>query len=452
MRPFRSLAVKLSLSFLGVGLAVAGLVAIFAGQFPAHQFGNFLFNQNQETLAARLCDYYNTHGSWQNVDDALPNIFDPRQGGDPDIQLVDTSGHVVAGRPTFPPQQTIPANDLAQGAPIVVDGQRVGTLIRQRGGFGVPPPGANFLNRINQALIIATLGAAVLALVLGWLLARVFTRQLSELMAATRKLAGGELGQQVAVRSSDEVGQLAESFNRMSADLAQARDIRRQMTADIAHELRTPLSIILAHAEALRDGVIPPTSENHALLYDEAVRLGRLVEDLRTLSLADAGELSLNRRAIAPGDLLERALTAQAPRLQHNNIAMQSEIAPALPMINADPDRMTQVLNNLIDNALRHTPAGGSLKVQATLAPNSSPQKPPTVQLTIADSGPGIAAEDLPYIFERFYRADKARQRDSSGSGLGLAIAKSIIEAHGGRIWAESAPGAGAKFIIELPV
>jgi len=441
----KSLAVKLILAFLGLGLAVAGLVAIFAGQFTANAFGDFIFNQNQENLASRLSDYYRQHGSWEGVDDALPNMFDPRQGGDPNIQLVDMTGHVIAGRPVFPPGQPVSATDLAQGAPIEVNGARVGTLVRGSGGFGIPPRGASFLGRINEALIIATFGAAVLALILGWLFARAFTRQLSELTVATKKIAEGNFGQQVAVRSKDEVGQLAESFNKMSADLAHSRDIRQQMTADIAHELRTPLSIILAHSEALRDGVIPSTPETHTILYDEEVRLSHLVEDLRILSLADAGELSLNKRGMEPAALLERAMAANAPKLQQKGITPHTEIGTDLPDVNVDPERMAQVLNNLIDNAGRHTPEGGSVTGKVRV------MHPARVLFTIEDTGPGVAAVDVPNIFERFYRADKSRQHDSSGSGLGLAIAKSIVEAHGGKIWVESPAGSGAIFFIELP-
>lgn len=441
----RSLALKLILAFLMVGLTVAALVAVFAGQATANAFGDFLFNQNKAAIVARLSEYYRAHGNWHGVHEALPDVFNPLQGGDPDLSLADANGWVAAGRPPFNRAQPLPASEIEQGVPIEVDGQRVGTLVLQRTPFGGQTRTDPFLERINRALLIAAGGGAALALLLGWLLSRALTAQLHDLTLATRKIASGDLGRQVAVRSRDEIGQLATSFNSMSADLASARDLRRQMTADIAHELRTPLSIILGHTEALRDGVIPSTPETHSLLHDEAVRLNRLVDDLRTLSLADAGELSLNRRPTAPGGLLERAAALHAPRLQQKDITLRTEIAPALPAIDVDPDRMAQVLNNLLDNAARHTPAGGQITCRAAANTLSC------VHLSISDSGPGIAPADLPFIFERFYRADKSRQHDANGSGLGLAIAKSIVEAHGGRMWAESQPGSGAAFWIELP-
>jgi signal transduction histidine kinase len=447
----RSLATKLILGFLIIGLSVSALVAVLAGQVTANEFGDFLFNQNQQALEAQLTDYYKTQGGWTDVDQALASLFDPEHGGDPRILLADVSGQVVAGRSPFGDPQTLTNAELAQGTALVVNGQKVGTLVQLRANFGLPPPAVLVLGRINRALIIATLGAAGLALLLGWLLARVFTYQLRELTAATRKIASGEFGEPVVVRSRDEIGQLAESFNLMSRELAHARDVRRQMTADIAHELRTPLSIILGHTEALRDRVLPASHEIFFMLHDEALRLNRLVEDLRTLSLADAGELPLNRRDVSPGKLLERALAANAPRLQQKGLELQAELGSNLPEINVDQDRILQVLNNLLDNAARHTPSGG--RIIGRVRVEADQRVPPALRVVFAivDSGPGITAADLPNIFERFYRADKSRQHDSNGSGLGLAIAKSIIEAHGGRIWAENEPGSGAKFLVELP-
>jgi signal transduction histidine kinase len=293
-------------------------------------------------------------------------------------------------------------------------------------------------------LIFASLGAVLASVLLGVLLARSLTRTLRELTAATKKVAKGDLEQQVPIRSNDELGELAASFNQMSADLTQSRDLRRQMTADIAHELRTPLTVVLGHTEALSEGQLPPDPQTFDIIYDETKRLNRLVEDLRTLSLSDAGELHLNRQRISPTDLLERAAAARKSEANSKEIMLEIEPPSELPDVNVDPDRVTQVLVNLLDNALRYTPAGGMITLSAT-------QIQEGVAIAVKDSGPGIPAEDLNHLFERFYRGDKSRQREQGGSGLGLAIAKSLVESQGGRIRVESQLGEGATFIIELP-
>src|SRR5690606_37734532 len=221
--------------------------------------------------------------------------------------------------------------------------------------------------------------------------------------------------------------------------------LRRQMTADIAHDLRTPLSLILGHAEALSDGVLPPTPETFDVIHDEARRLNRLVEDLRLLSLAEAGELTLAQRLVPPQSLLERAVVAHAPAAQQKRIALGFDAPSNLPDVLVDPDRMAQVLDNLVGNALRYTPENGRIQLKAR-------QVGTAVQLQVEDSGPGMDAAELAHVFDRFYRGDKSRQRHEGGSGLGLAIARSIVGGHNGRIWAESAPGQGATFIIELPL
>jgi signal transduction histidine kinase len=355
---------------------------------------------------------------------------------------------VVAGE-GYQVGQQLAASDLARGHVLEYDGKVVGTLIPvpNAPGYG-GAAGLAFLTRINRALLLGAGGAAAAALLIGVLLARALTQPLKALTRASHAIADGDLEQQVRVRSGDEIGELSAAFNRMSADLAQASHLRRQMTADIAHDLRTPLTMILAHSEALRDGVLPPTPETYTLIHDEALRLSRLVEDLRTLSLADAGELSLARRPTSPEALLAQAVAAQAVRAQQQQVQVEIESPAGLPAIQADPDRMVQVLGNLLDNALRYMPAGGQLDCQVALD-GSSAERP--VVFRIGDSGPGIAPQDLPHVFERFYRADKARQRDASGSGLGLAIARSIVEAHGGRIWVESELGQGAQFFVAMP-
>jgi signal transduction histidine kinase len=297
---------------------------------------------------------------------------------------------------------------------------------------------------MTWAITYSALGAIVIALLLGFLLARTLTRPIRELTAATQALAKGDLGQQVSVRTRDEMGQLAASFNQMSADLAHASQLRRQMTADIAHELRTPLSLILGYTESLSDGKLPATQETFDIMYDEAQHLSRLIDDLRTLSLADAGELPLNRRPVDPKALLERAALAYMPQAQRQGVAIELNASSDLPEAEADPGRIEQVLDNLVSNALRYTPSGG----RVILSADGDGEQ---VFLRVQDTGVGIQLEELPYIFERFYRADKSRQRHAKESGLGLAIAKSIVEAHGGSVSVESILGEGTTFVVALP-
>lgn len=461
-----SLALKLTLAFLVVSLSGIGVVAIFAGRATADEFGHFVVNQNRETLAAQLEDYYRTYRTWEGVDTlASPGgnggagmgmgpMHAQMMGGG--FAVADASGRVVAAGVGHRQGERLSAADLAQGTPLRLDGQLVGTLIAGQDALGMmSPAGAAFLARVNRVLVFGATGAGAAALILGGVLAGALTRPLRELTTAARAIARGQLEQKVRVRSRDELGELAGAFNQMSADLTHARDLRRQMTADIAHDLRTPLSVILGHAEALRDGVLPPNPDTFSLIHDEAQHLNRLVEDLRTLSLAEAGELKLVRRPTSPGALVEHAVASQTPRAQQQTVELRTEIEPGLPEVDVDPDRMAQVLNNLLDNALRHTPMGGSVVCRVT---RDARGRTSPVTFSISDSGPGIAPEDLPRLFDRFYRADKSRVRDRSlpsaqegGSGLGLAIAKSIVEGHGGRIWADSQPGAGAQFFIELP-
>jgi signal transduction histidine kinase len=239
--------------------------------------------------------------------------------------------------------------------------------------------------------------------------------------------------------------ELGAAFNRMIEDLAQANEARRQMTADIAHDLRTPLTVLSGYIESLRDGVLDPTRARFDTMYAEAQHLQRLVEDLRTLSLADAGELPLNRHPVPPVDLLERLRATYQHAAGQAGIALEIQAEPNLPELDIDSERMAQVLGNLVSNALRYTPEGG----QITLAAQS---RNGAVTLLVQDTGQGISPEALPRVFDRFNRGDTARQQQEGESGLGLAIARSIVEAHGGTITANSELGRGTVFVIELPV
>ena len=225
---------------------------------------------------------------------------------------------------------------------------------------------------MNRAIFYGALGAVGLALLLGALLARTIARPVQDLTEATQAIAQGQLGHQVPVRTQDEIGRLAESFNQMSADLADSVQQRRQMTADIAHDLRTPLSVIMGYTESLSDGKFQGSPEIYRIMHKETQHLNRLIDDLRTLSLADAGELPLTRRLVAPHELLSRIAEAHQVQAQQKNISLRMEAADDLPLINVDPDRMVQVLGNLVSNAIRFTPEDGEIWLTAVATPTST--------------------------------------------------------------------------------
>lgn len=446
----RSLRGRILLAFVVVSLAGTLLALILAAGRTASEFGHFLADQNQESIAVWLEEYYGETGGWAGVAQEFPaRAMMPMMHGmnlrPLPFALADFQGKVIVGGGTYFPGATLAPQEWSRWNSLVVDGRVVGAFtVRPEAGTGMGPAGESFLARTNQGLLLGAVGGTSAALLFAAFLAGSLTRPLRELTLAAGAIARGDLGSKVRVRSQDEVGDLAASFNHMSEELARTRDLRRQLWADLAHELRTPLSIILGHAEAVRDGVLPPTRETLDLIHDEAARLSRMVEDLRLLSLAEAGELRLQKSPTAPRALLERAAAAQAPRARQNEIDLRGEAEEGLGEVNVDSDRMAQVLDNLLDNALRHTPRRGTIRLTAAAGPGGP-------RFAVIDSGPGIAPEDLARVFERFYRTDSARSREQGGSGLGLAIARSIVEAHGGKIWAESPAGGGAVFTFELP-
>ena len=446
----RSLTFKMILAFLGIALVSIVSIVLLARWNTGTEFSRFVSDRRGTELVETYGNYYRLNGSWEGVGNSIIpdfNLQRPENGPprEPFFTLVNLNGQVVFAGPGYHLGQQVQQSELERGISIEVDGETVGTLVMGRVPFERNPREEEFIQRTNKLLIYSAVGASLVALLLGIFLSRTLTRPIHELTEATHAVADGELGRQVSVRSKDEMGKLAASFNKMSTDLARSTEARKQMTADIAHELRTPLSLILGHAEAVHDGVLPPTQENFEIIRDEAMRLEQLVDDLRTLSLADAGELSINPQEVSPQKLLSDIQATYQHIANQKNIKIRLDVPPGLPMLNIDPGRMTQVLTNIFDNALHHTPESGQINLTAQNMEGG-------VLLSIQDSGSGIEGEDVNRIFERFYRTDSARNRDGGGSGLGLAIAKSIVLAHDGQIWAESKPSQGLKIIIRFPI
>jgi len=287
----------------------------------------------------------------------------------------------------------------------------------------------------------------ILAVVIG-LSFRGFGTPLADLMAAADAVADGDLNAQVPERGSGDMRRLVRSFNRMARELQRADQQRRNLTADVAHELRTPLHVIQGNLEGILDGVYPPSEGHLRATLDETRQLARLVEDLQTLSLAEAGALPLQLEQVEVADLLSDVITSFSSQADSQGVELRMETGgdAAKLVIRADALRMSQVMANLVVNALRHTPRGGRIVLRAEKLEGA-------VRLLVSDTGEGIPPEDLPFIFDRFWRGDRSRSHaDGASSGLGLAISKQLVEAHGGRIEAESEPGHGTSFTIDLPL
>jgi signal transduction histidine kinase len=299
------------------------------------------------------------------------------------------------------------------------------------------------LGSFNQTLLLAAVAGGGVALVLTAALSRGIVGPVEALTAAVRRMERGDRRQRVVVHSRDEMGELAHAFNAMADSISCAEQLRRQMVSDIAHELRTPLTNIRGYLEAVRDGVVAPKAEVIESLHEESMLLSRLVTDLQELALAEAGQLALRRQPVAMAEVVEKTLTALGPHLA-GGPRVETDVPADLPRALADPERLGQVLRNLVTNAQHHTPAGGTITIAARAQPEA-------VEVAVTDTGSGIAPEHLPYVFERFYRADPARARATGGAGLGLAIVKQLVEAHGGQARVESAPGCGATFTFTLP-
>jgi signal transduction histidine kinase len=304
---------------------------------------------------------------------------------------------------------------------------------------------AVFTSSVNRSLLWAALAAICFALIVAAALSRRILRPVEALTYAVRRMETGDLSQRVEANSQDEIGELTRAFNSMAHSLARSEHLRRSMVNDVAHELRTPLTNIRCHLEALQDGLAESSPELLDSLYEEAMLLNRIVNDLQDLTLAEANQLGLQRQPTSIGNEIDLALSSLRPQATSIGVALKADVPSDLPLVYADAKRVGQILRNLLNNALTHTPAGGVIEIQAKT-------KCDEVEVTVRDTGEGIEPEHLRNIFERFYRADQSRERATGGAGLGLAIVKQFISLHGGRVGATSTAGEGSAFVFTLPV
>lgn len=450
--------VRLLLGFMLVAVVAVGVVAILVNRTTTRQFEIYVSQGRQlraERLAPEFAAYYAQRGSWAGVAEWMATQELAQGGGRGQgwgrgagagssadrLLLADAGGRVVADSQAELAGQQLSDLELAVGVPVEVAGQQVGTLLAAAEGTVHESLESEFLRQVNQSLVWAGLAAAVLALALGLWLARQLTSPLRALTQAAHRLAEGQTPQ-VKVSSQDEIGELGQAFNQMARSVTRQEMLRRNMMADIAHELRTPLTVIRGDLEALLDGVFEPTPETLASLQEETLLLSRLVDDLRALAQAEAGQLALERETTDLADLLRGVVASFDLQAESQNQVLRLDLDAGLRPVDADPQRVRQIVANLVSNALRHAPDCGLVVVSAV-------QQPARVQISVSDNGPGIAPEDLSHVFDRFWRGGKPRVE---GSGLGLAIARELVRAHGGEIWVESEKGKGSAFFFTLPV
>jgi len=524
-----SLRIKLLIAFGLVALASVGVGLVLTNWMTTRQFASYLgqgWQARAERLVPELAAYYQRTGSWEGVAGLLPDLIASGRmqgmgsGGMMDrIVVANARGVVVADSLGVLTGQRLSAVERAAAVAVRVDGRKVGMVLLS-GGEMARQLERRFLQRVNLTLLWAGLAAAGVALIAGLWLSRQLTAPLREMTGAARRLAGWDTASgaqvpQVEVRSQDEIGELGQAFNQMAQTIGRQETLRRNLMADIAHELRTPLTVIRGDLEGLLDGVLQPTPEALASLQEEALLLSRLVDDLRALAQAEAGQLRLERRPTGVGELLRGVVASLALQAEAHGQALVLEPVPdpapggrgaphpgpaalravpwrgsaslnsglpegeggsapggwggpapggrgALPPADADPQRLRQVVANLVWNALRHTPSGTRVTVRAALTPSPCPPAGGTVQrsprgrgeapaeilISVADDGPGILPDELAHVFDRFWRGKRA---GGEGSGLGLAIANELVRAHGGRMWADSRPGQGTTFYFTIP-
>jgi signal transduction histidine kinase len=439
------LATKILLAFGLLLLTTLGAVVFFTNRTAGREVRGALSQiemMPNNMFARELAAYYSANHSWEGADSILFFPGPMQAMGSSRSLVVDSSGTVVidtAGTLTGKPYTSLPGT---AAIPIRTANQVVGQLVT----FDGRPtwPEGPLLLAVNRVMLWTTFTAGVVGLAIALILSQSLTSPLRHLSGVMQRFARGDRNLSLPQASRDEVGDLSRSFQGMMTEIQQQETLRKEMTADIAHELRTPLSVIRANLDALTDGVYPLTKENLAPIRESAELLDRLIEDLRTLELADAGQLTLEKSEIDFSRLLKRVAARFSPHAERCAQKIEVACGENLPAATADMQRLEQILGNLVDNALRHTPDGGIIRLSAD-------SDRAAVRITVDDSGPGLPADEIDRIFERFYRLDSGRARAEGGSGLGLAIARKLAEAHGGTLTAGNRREGGARFTLRLP-
>jgi two-component system OmpR family sensor kinase len=470
MTGVRSLSWKLGGALLLMVVISVGLMAYITNRSTTEDFRQYVAHggmMHARSVERTLSQLYIQEEGWSDLRRTLDNLLTSENER---LMVTDSSGIVIGDTARQWLGRNAIEAGLTGGVPIIVSGEEVGELyllsfegmmgMGHMGGRGNPPAAVfdvaeqDFLSQFNRSLWLAGLIAAGVALLLGLVLTRQVTRPLRALTRGAREIARGELGHRVKVSSRDELGNLADSFNAMANSLERSEQARQRLTADIAHELRTPLTVIEGTVDGILDGVFEPDKEHLGSVKEQTALLTRLIGDLRDLSLAESGQLKLE---LAPTDMVElvrRKLSQAELSSREKHLQLAYDAAPEIPEVKVDSARMEQVMANLMANAIRHTSAGGRITVAIRTVTSDIDHQitRPSLVISIADTGEGIAAEHLPHIFERFYRVEHSRTRSEGGAGLGLAIVNQMVAAHQGKVWVSSEPGQGSTFFVAIPL
>lgn len=456
-----SIRFRLLLMMIFILLLAVSLMALLASLTTSRQFNRYVEvdeSMRLERFVEVLSSYYDERFSWRDVD-ALVDQMALITGTD--VALVDANGQIIAAS-----SDNITGRDLDEDEMAMVK-SRVWVLTEDEmftlASEGVLPSNQSygrvgsvyvtkkeqvqpttFINSVNRSLIFAVIITGIGTMGVAFALSQRILGPVEALTAAARSMTNGNLSRRVSEHSKDEIGDLARAFNAMATGLQHLESLRRNMVNDVAHELRTPLSNIRGYIEAIQDEIAEPTPEIINSIHEEVMFLNHLIDDLQELALAEAGQLRLLRQPLELSPLLNRTVDVLKSQVRDKQLEVSLDVAPDLPRVNADPERVQQILRNLLNNAVTHVPENGKIVVSAV--PNGQ-----EVELKVHDTGMGMTPEQLQNIFERFYRVDPSRTRATGGAGLGLAIVKQLVEAHGGRVWAESTFGKETTFSFTLP-
>jgi two-component system, OmpR family, sensor histidine kinase BaeS len=430
------IGLRLALAFIVVALLAVALLAGLTAAFAANDVSNLASQQQQELTQAMSTvagAAWESRGGWSTAD--LERVIDAGSDLGADVQVTDDSGRIVAASPGFS-RPTPPAQMQA----VMVDGRRVGSVAVRFTGVGLPAADSVLRAALLRAIASAAGLAALLALLAGLLAARRITRPVSRLIEVTQAMGHGDRAARVGeIHAPDELRDLAATFDRMADNLARQDQLRRDVVADVAHELRTPVAVLQAGHEALLDGVVEPSTAQLSSLRDEVLRLARLVDDLHTLAAAEAAALQLTMHPSDLAEIADAAAESLAGRFEAAGITLERRLAPVSVLADR---RIHQVVTNLLSNALKFTPAGGHVTLETGPAGDMA-------RLRVADTGQGIPDDELPRIFDRFWRGRQAAA--VAGSGIGLAVVAELVRAHGGSATASSVQGRGTELVVILP-